>query len=153
MAQPFCRFATFPLVGGIISTVRMCPVLLPRKSKREGSCGAIFAQSRVSKLLADFGRKCATQGSPVVVSQSNFAKVFACFLGRLPLLIARFICHWQHSQTSPNQNATHFEWSRIIRKDNQQNKKDTRVSVLFALLVNCSIKVSNYYIKLYFIFY
>ena len=41
----------------------------------------------------------------------------------------------QGIQCVPNQNATHFEWARIIRKDNQQSKKDTPVSVLFALLV------------------
>ena len=47
-----------------------------------------------------FRQKCATQGSPVVVSQSNLVKTR--FLGRLPLLVVRFICHWQRSQTSPD---------------------------------------------------
>ena len=47
-------------------------------------------------------------------------------------------------QCVPNQNShANFEWARIIRKDNQQSKKDTQSSVLFALLVNCNIGVSN----------
>ena len=114
------------------------PVLLRCKSKREGSLRELFSPHLMlairepPKLILRFGeplrrqrfrRKCATQGSPVVVSQSNFAKVFARFLGRLPLLIARFICHRQHSQTSPNSKRKRLECVDSKYEDNIQKRQ------------------------------
>ena len=94
-----------------------CPVLLRAKASgkapwenyskrqrpvREGSQSELFSPDLMLASRHWSWSKMRTQGSPVVFSQSNFANAFARFLGRLPLLIARFICHWQHSQTSPN---------------------------------------------------
>ena len=108
-----------------------CPVLLQGKSEREGSLRELFSQTSCLQADIGLGQKCATQGSPVVVSQSNFAKVFARFLGRLPLLIARFICHRQHSQTSPNPSKLGVctQSVRIAK-----NKKDTEFGVLLFLV-------------------
>ena len=73
---------------------------IKEKLEKHGHLVNYFRLASCEQAPVGFSRKCATQGSPVVVSQSNLVKTR--FLGRLPLLIVRFVCHWQRSQMSPN---------------------------------------------------